>query len=62
MEEKILKYYVIEFEDNLYKLDALNTQVVLGNIINTQFGYYEILGIVNGVGITKIKQTINLIE
>ena len=59
MEEKILKYYVIEFENDLYKLDASNTEIVLGNIINTQFGYYEILGIVNGVGITKIKQINN---
>lgn len=54
-EEKILKYFAIVKDDVIYKIDATDVDFILGNVINTKFGYYEILGVINGVGITKFK-------
>ena len=55
MNELILKYCVIEKDDVIYKIESENIYIVFANVINTPFGFYQILGIIDGVGITKFK-------
>jgi hypothetical protein len=56
MENEILQYCAIEHENILYKLDVDEIDFLIGNVIKTEFGLYEILGVINGIGITRIKK------